>query len=320
MSDQQEIIIEATSLHKKFGKFVAVDKIDLKIPKGKIFGFLGPNGAGKTTSLKMLTGLLKPTSGEIVINGRDPGQHQKETKMQLGLIPQDIVIWEELTVEENMNFVAATYNIPKIEAKKQIDALIEDIYLEDKRKVLAKNLSGGLKRRLNIILALIHEPSIVVCDEPTPGLDPQSRTLVWEFLRDLAKVKGKTVILTTHFMEEADRLADQIAIIDHGKILVEDTPENLRNSIGEGDLVEIKINNDELMDEALKRLENTKEVLEIRQINGMIQLRTLNAPKKLAMLLNSIEAIEGLEVDDMKIRKATLEDVFLHLTGRKLRE
>ncbi|MCY3410565.1 MAG: ABC transporter ATP-binding protein [Candidatus Heimdallarchaeota archaeon] len=315
-------IIEAENLTKKFDDFIAVDGISLKIPKGKVFGFLGPNGAGKTTSLKMLTGLLVPNAGKIIIDGKDPNKSSDNQKIKnmLGLIPQDIVIWEDLTVQENLEFVASIYKVPKDEAKERIDKLIKEIHLEEKRKVLAKKLSGGLKRRLNVIMALVHEPSIVVCDEPTPGLDPQSRTLVWEFIQDLTRVKGKTVILTTHFMEEADRLSDVVAIIDAGKILVTDTPDNLKNSIGEGDLIEIHINQEDLLDEALERLENFEGLEHVQLLNSTLLVRTLNAPKKLASILNRIEAIEGLEVTDMKIRKTTLEDVFLHLTGRNLRE
>jgi ABC-2 type transport system ATP-binding protein len=284
---------------------------------------LGPNGAGKTTSLKMLVGLLKPNSGTIKINGEDPQDNNKELKLKLGLIPQEIVIWEDLTVFENLMFVASIYKIPKETAKIRVEKLIRDIQLEDKRDSLARNLSGGLKRRLNLIMALVHEPEIIVCDEPTPGLDPQSRTLVWEFIRDLTRVKKKTVILTTHFMEEADRLSDIVAIIDHGKLLVVDTPEKLRNSIGEGDLVEITINNDDLLEESLSRMKNMEKQEYIENVvlrGNVIQVRCMNAPSKLATIFNQIEVIEGLEVIDMKIRKSTLEDVFLHLTGRQLRE
>jgi ABC-2 type transport system ATP-binding protein len=169
-------------------------------------------------------------------------------------------------------------------------------------------------------MGLVHDPDIVVCDEPTPGLDPQSRTLVWQFIKDLSRKKGKTVILTTHFMEEADRLSDIVAIIDHGELLIVDTPEDLRNSIGEGDLVEINLNDNSLLDEAFKRLQNYEKIEEVKLIGDMIQLRCLNAPSKLAGIFNQIEAIEGLVVADVKIRNATLEDVFIHLTGRELRE
>jgi len=236
------------------------------------------------------------------------------------MIPQEIVIWDDLTVQENMEYVASLYRLPADQAKTNIDSLIKEIHLEDKRHDLAKNLSGGLKRRLNIIMGLVHDPEIIVCDEPTPGLDPQSRALVWDFIRDLSQKYGKTVILTTHFMEEADRLSDIVAIMDHGKLLVVDTPENLRQSIGEGDLVEIHLNDDNLLDEAYTKLQDHKSVLDLKLVSDMLQLRCLNAPSKLASIFNRIEEIEGLVVKDVKIRNATLEDVFIHLTGRELRE
>lgn len=317
-----ELIINAKGLTKNFGEFEAVKNISLQIPKGKVFGLLGPNGAGKTTCLKMLTGLLVPTAGEIIIDGKDPhnSSEKAEIKKMLGLIPQEIVIWEDLTVLENMEFVASIYKVPKDVAKERIDKLIGEIHLVDKRKTLAKNLSGGLKRRLNIIMGLVHDPEIVVCDEPTPGLDPQSRKLVWEFIQDLSKVKNKTVILTTHFMEESDKLSDLVAIMDYGEIIVVDTPDNLKNSIGEGDLIEIHLNDDDLLEPSLERLTGYNGLEDVKLDNSTLLVRTLNAPSKLAGILNQIEAIEGLEVVDMKIRKNTLEDVFLHLTGRKLRD
>ena len=308
------------NLKKKYGDFEAVKNLNITIPQGIVFGFLGPNGAGKTTSLKMIVGLLKPTSGQVKINGENPQNQSYKLKAKIGLIPQELVIWEDLTVEENMTYVASLYKLDKNLAKERINALIDEIQLNEKRKTLAKHLSGGLKRRLNIILSLVHDPEIIVCDEPTPGLDPQSRTLVWEFIKDLAAKKGKTVILTTHFMEEADRLSDVVAIIDHGELLVVDTPENLRNSIGEGDLVEININNIDLLDEAVRQLQNYASIDSTKLVSETIQVRCLNAPSKLAGIFNVIEKIGGLEVTDTKIRKATLEDVFIHLTGRELRE
>ena len=314
----QDIIITVEHLSKSFDDFTAVDDISLTVPEGQIFGFLGPNGAGKTTSLKMLIGLLQPSKGHILINGTKP--NSDEIKDRIGVIPQDIVLWEDLTIEENLHFVASIYKIDKTVATQRVASLIEEVHLHEKRSVLVKNLSGGLKRRLNIIMGLVHDPDIVVCDEPTPGLDAQSRALVWTFIRDLSRKKGKTVILTTHFMEEADRLSDLITIIDKGKLLITDTPENLRNSIGEGDIIELQINDDALLDTAVAQLADYPGCDEVLLVDSFIQVRALNGPSKLAGILNQIERIDGLEVKDMKIRKSTLEDVFLYLTGRQLRD
>ena len=237
-------VIEVKALEKTFGKgknkVHAVRGISFDIYEREIFGFLGPNGAGKTTSLRMIVGLLSPDAGEVTILGKNPKKDGKKLKNVLGIIPQTPTYYEDLTVEENLTFLAKIYDIPKSLAKERIDSLISQIGLEEKRKAITKSLSGGQKRRLNLILALVHDPKIVLCDEPTPGLDPQSRVAVWNFIRDLPK-QGKTVILTTHYMEEADRLSNRVAIIDNGKILVLDTPEALKSSIGEGDLVEIEI-------------------------------------------------------------------------------
>lgn len=294
--------------------------LSIQIPKGKIFGFLGPNGAGKTTSLNILTGLLQPTGGSISVEGRDPHSDKSVISDKFGLIPQELVIWETLTVRENMEFVASLYKMDKETKAQRIDRLIQQINLEDKANVLAKNLSGGLKRRLNIILGLVHDPEVVVCDEPTPGLDPQSRTLVWQFIQDLSKKQGKTVILTTHFMEEADRLSDTVAIVDHGSLLVMDKPENLKNSIGEGDLVEIHLNDENYLEPANEAVKTLDFIDQSELIFGTLQIRCLNAASKMAKIFTALEPIEGLEVVDMKIRKSTLEDVFIHLTGRELRD
>ncbi|MFX0095684.1 MAG: ABC transporter ATP-binding protein [Candidatus Hodarchaeota archaeon] len=315
-----KMLIEVEKLQKYFGKredtVKAVDGISLKIREGEIFGFLGPNGAGKTTSLRMMVGLLKPDSGKVRILGKDPSSNGKELKRHLGIIPQDLVMYEDLTVEENLWFLAKIYDIPKEVAKERIDTLIAEMGLEDKRRARAKTLSGGLKRRLNLILGLIHDPKIVLLDEPTSGLDPQSRVAVWERIRKLPE-QGKTVILTTHFMEEADRLCERVAIIDHGKILVLDTPETLKASIGEGDLMEL-----ELVDNSF--LEPTKEVLtgyegieHVLIIGASVVIRGKALVSKLSQILNKIEPIA--EIKNIKLRRTTLEDVFIHLTGRRLR-
>lgn len=322
MNNTNQIIINVENLSKKYGDFEAVKGISLKIPKGKIFGFLGPNGAGKTTTLKMLTGLLTPDTGTIVINGKNPDKkgEKKAVKSMLGYIPQEVIVWEELTIEENLKFAAALYNVPKAIAKERIDQLIEEIQLEDKRKEMAKNLSGGLKRRLNLIMGVVHDPEIVICDEPTPGLDPQSRSFAWKFIKNLSRKKNKTVILTTHYMAEAEQLSDVIAIIDEGKILVFDTPENLKNSIGEGDVMQIYINNDDLLEPALAALKNINDIEEVKIIDRTLNISSLKILSRVSEILSVLDTINGLEVTDMKMKKTTLEDVFLYLTGKELRD
>ena len=313
-------IIEVQKLRKYFGKEAdlvrAVDGISLNIQEGEIFGFLGPNGAGKTTCLRMIIGLLKPDSGGVKILGKDPFSNGKQLKRQLGIVTQDVVMYEDLTVEENLWFLANIYEIPKTVATKRINYLISQMGLEDKRNAQAKTLSGGLRRRLNLILGLIHDPTIVLCDEPTPGLDPQSRVAVWEFIQKLPE-QGKTVILTTHFMEEADRLCDRVAIIDHGKILVLDTPETLKASIGEGDSIEVELVDPSLLDSTSNAFTDDEGIEYSRVIGGAIVIRGKALVSKLNRILNKIESLA--EIRNVKLRRTTLEDVFIHLTGRRLR-
>ncbi|MHA1977574.1 MAG: ABC transporter ATP-binding protein [Candidatus Hodarchaeales archaeon] len=320
-------VIEVKNLEKTFGKgknkVHAVKGITFDIYEQEIFGFLGPNGAGKTTSLRMIIGLLRPDSGKVSILGINPNLAGNKLKNVLGIIPQTPTYYEDLTVEENLWFLAKIYNIPKLQAKKRIDSLILRIGLEEKRKTITKTLSGGQKRRLNLILALVHDPEIILCDEPTPGLDPQSRVIVWDFIRNLPK-QGKTVILTTHYMEEADRLSNRVAIIDNGKILVLDTPKQLKSSIGEGDLVEIEItgqpgeNELKSLTEKLVALEPSLPFEDISISHNTVTIRALDVVPKLSKILAFIEK-QNFNVGNLALRGTTLEDVFINLTGRRLR-
>ena len=315
-------IIEVNGLKKYFGKgeklVKAVDGISLEIRANEIFGFLGPNGAGKTTSLRMIIGLLKPDAGNITINGQDPHKNGKELRKMLGIIPQSLTFYDDLTVEENMWFLAKIYDLPHKEAKDRIDSLISKVGLEEKRKHLARNLSGGLQRRLNLILGLVHDPKIILCDEPTPGLDPQSRVAVWDVIKSLPD-QGKTVILTTHFMEEADRLSDRVAIIDQGKILVLDTPKQLKSSIGEGDLVEFSLNEEGNLKPLIQSLKSFEGIEDAYISTGYVVIRALDVVSRLSRILNFIES-QGWTVENMAIRSTSLEDVFINLTGRALRD
>ena len=317
--------IEVFDIHKTYGKgesaVEAVRGISLTIQKGELFGFLGPNGAGKTTSLRMMVGLLEQTKGEVQILGMTPKDRnaRNELKSKIGIIPQDIAIYESLTVEENMWFMANAYKLSTEFAKERIDDLITRIGLEQKRKSLARTLSGGQKRRLNLIMGIIHDPVVILCDEPTPGLDPHSRVAVWKFVQNLVKEEGKTVVLTTHFMEEADRLSDRVAIIDKGKVLVLDTPDKLKASVGEGDLIEIKISDNEKLEAAKEALSNFKGVQEINITANQLTVRCLDVIPRMAALLNMVEDLD-VEIEHLGIRNTTLEDVFINLTGRSLRD
>jgi len=311
-----EFIIEANNLSKSFGDFVAVDNLNLKIKKGEVFGFLGPNGAGKTTSIKMMVGLLRPTSGQILIDGTEI---RHADKLKIGICPQDIVLWESLTCKESLKFMGEMYEVPNDILKTRVESLLEDLMLMDKANTLVSNLSGGMKRRLNLAMALIHSPEIVVLDEPSEGLDPQSRRVLWNFIRSLRDKEGKTVILTTHLMDEADGLSDRIAIIDHGKLMRLDTPKNLKKEIGEGDIVEIHLFDSKMNQKLISRLKTLENIDSVIEVDGVINIRALNAVGKLPEIMSEVQNM-NIEIADLSLHPNTLEDVFIELTGTSLRE
>lgn len=310
-------IIRLNSVRKSYGDLIAVNNLSLDIRRGEIFGFLGPNGAGKTTTISMICGLLKKDGGDININGHSLDADFEKCKKWMGLCPQDIVIWESLTCLEQMEFTARLYDVPRTIARNRSLELLGLFGLEEKKNKLSKILSGGMKRRLNIALALVHDPQIVILDEPQAGLDPQSRILVREYILSLAG--EKTVILTTHDMDEADRIAQRIGIIDHGELLVLDTSENLKNQVGEGDILEIKIS--EAREEQWDRLQQDipANLRHLDNQQGNMRFVGFDIPDALPGLLEKCKHL-GLKIEDMTIRKKTLEDVFISLTGRRLRE
>ncbi len=312
-----DVILAVSGLTKSYGDLIAVKDLSLDIFRGEIFGFLGPNGAGKTTTISMICGLLESDSGEIWINGQLFKKNYRECKRLMGLCPQDLILWESLTCLEQMEFMARLYDVKRHSARRRALELLGILGLDKKRNKLAKTLSGGMKRRLNIALALVHDPQILILDEPQAGLDPQSRVMVREYIQSLAK--KITVILTTHDMDEADRLAERIAIIDHGQLLVLDTPENLKNRIGEGDILEIRISDDQ--QEELNRLRQSlpENLSHFAYQEGILRLVGVNISDVLPALLEKFRH-SHLKIEDMTIRKKTLEDVFIALTGRRLRE
>ena len=308
-------LIETENLTKKFGDLTAVKELNLKIKEGEIFGFLGPNGAGKTTSIRMMVGLVSPTEGRVKIGGKP----EVESDRTVGVCPQDIVLWEELTSYENIYFMGKMYDVPGETLEIRVDRILENLELQEKRDDQASDLSGGMKRRLNLGMSIVHEPDIVVLDEPSAGLDPQSRYSVWEYIKELKEGQGRCIILTTHLMEEADRLSDRVAIIDRGELLVVDTPENLKKSVGEGDSIKIELQDRDLNEEALKLLVKDEEVIEANLVDEKILLRAMDGVGKMSRFTRELED-EGYKISDVSISKTnTLEDVFIHLTGKGLR-
>ncbi len=311
-----DTIIEARDITRNFGDFQAVDKLNLKIKKGEVFGFLGPNGAGKTTSINMMVGLLRPTSGQVLINGQDVEDVKKGT---IGICPQELVLWDFLTCKESLMLIGEMYEVPRDELKLRVEKLLDDLFLQDKANTVVNQLSGGMKRRLNLAMAVVHQPEIVVLDEPSEGLDPQSRRVLWNYIRHLRDEEGKTVILTTHLMDEADRLSDRIAIIDHGKLLRLDTPSNLKKEIGEGDVVEMKLSDSDKNEEVVDILALMDGVHSVVKVDDALNVRALDAVGKLPQIIDAVETT-GVHVLDLSVRQNTLEDVFIDLTGTGLRE
>ncbi len=313
------VAIEARGLVKRYGEFAAVDGLSVAVDEGEVLGFLGPNGAGKTTSIRMLAGLTRPSAGEVWIQGKRVDGDGRARRGLVGLCPQNLVVWEHLTCTENLLFLADMYAVRRRESVKSARALIERLHLDERADILAGKLSGGMKRRLNLALALIHDPPIIVLDEPSAGLDPQSRIVVHDFIQDLGATQGKTVILTTHEMDVADRLSKRVAIIDRGKLRVIDSPERLKNTVGEGDTVVLRLKDAGRAEEAARAAAAVEGVRGAVAVSREVRFQSLNAVARLREVYGALEKL-GIEVEDASMRKNTLEDVFIQLTGRALRE
>ncbi|MCK9347211.1 MAG: ABC transporter ATP-binding protein [Bacteroidales bacterium] len=285
----------------------------MEIYRNEIFGLLGPNGAGKTTTINMICGLLPVSEGKITF----PGNVRKDRRSFIGYCPQENIYYPKLTCLEQLLFMGQMYDQPFQLLKKRAFKLLHLLGLDDKTNVMAGNLSGGMKRRLNICLALIHDPEIVILDEPEAGLDPQSRMLVRDYIRSCKK--EKTVILTTHNMDEADRITDRLAIIDHGKLLLLDTPQNLKKTMGEGDILEMLT--EDVSESVLNDFIEKMKLFPIQLTrNGNILLFTHTDMINRVVEIKKLAEESGLKIEELKFRENTLEDVFIHLTGRSLRQ
>jgi ABC-2 type transport system ATP-binding protein len=312
---QTSTVLQTFDLVKRYGDLLAVDSLSLEVFHGEVFGFLGPNGAGKTTSIHMMCGLLKPDSGRVVIHGKMI-EDDRAFRTHVGLCPQDNIYWPKLTCYEQMRFLGDIYNIPRKISKKRINQLLDKMGLSEKRNKLANTLSGGLKRRLNICMAVLHDPEIIVFDEPEAGLDPQSRIMVRQYIKELAR--EKTIIMTTHNMDEAERLADRVAIIDRGRLLKLDTPDNLKKQVGQGDTLEISLRGEPAdMEPVISQL--NADYGETKYIDGHLFVRGRDMIDSIPQITESLKS-RKIGVREIKLRENTLEDVFIHLTGKKLRD
>lgn len=317
-----DVVLRTQDLTKRFGDLLAVSDLSLEVYEGEVFGFLGPNGAGKTTSINMICGLIKPDAGSVWLLGQLLQGGDQGLRKNVGVCPQEIVLWERLTCLEQLIFMGQMYGLSASRASASARRLLEVLELTDKAKVQARKLSGGMQRRLNLAMALVHDPQIVVLDEPDAGLDPQSRVRVREYIHSLARVK--TVILTTQNMDEAERLADRVGIIDHGKLLVLDTPQALKARLGEGDVLEVELTGEALDAGRLKaslqdQLGRREMQVGIDLQRHLVSVRGLNAISALAPIQAVIRE-NGMSVGEVRLRQNSLEDVFIHLTGRSMRE
>jgi ABC-2 type transport system ATP-binding protein len=308
-------IITTNDLTKKFNSLTAVDHVSFSVKKGEIFGFLGPNGAGKTTTIKMLTTLLYPTEGSAKISNFDIIKNRDEVRQNIGVVFQEPALDTELTGRENLDFHAMMYSLSKDNRKQRIDAVLKLVDLEEKRDVLVKNYSGGMKRRLEIARGLMHFPTVLFLDEPTLGLDAQTRRAIWAYIKKMNKEENTTIFLTTHYMDEAEYLCDHVGIIDRGKILVIDSVENLKNSVG-NDVITLSCSSIKKFSE---KLEKETWINNVKQHDSFLTLGVEKGEEKIPVIFEIAHTL-NIKIKSISVRKPTLDDVFLHFTGRTMRD
>jgi len=308
-------IIEVKDLVKVFnGTIRAVDGVNFQVEEGEIFGFLGPNGAGKTTTISVLTTLLKPTSGSATIMGMDVLKEAYKVRKVIGLVPQELTVDDDLTGRENMMLQATLYNVPKKDAIERIDELIGLVKLEDAADRMVKTYSGGMRKRLELAEGLIHRPHVLFLDEPTLGLDVQTRAVMWNHIKDLKDKHNMTVFMTTHYLEEADSLCDRIGLIDLGRIMALDTPTTLKRSLG-GDVLQIKLDSDK---DFTPVIQNVQGVLEIKREGAEYRVKVLKGETIMPAVLKALTD-NGGTVTSVSLERPNMDQVFLEYTGKSLR-
>jgi ABC-2 type transport system ATP-binding protein len=310
--------IEVQRIVKKYGDFTAVDDVSFQVKEGEIFGLLGPNGAGKSTLIRMMTTLIPITAGSARIADHDVAKDPGAVRRSIGVIPQAMTSDLDLTVEENMNIYAKLYDVPTKRRKEAIEELLETVDLTKWRGAQTKTLSGGMRRRLEIARGLVHSPKIFFLDEPTTGLDPVSRVSVWEMLTSIKAKRKLTVLITTHYMDEADRLCNRIAIVDHGKLVALDSPEALKASVPGSNVIEVQFDNPPAGWE--QKLRALSEVTSVQhEAAGMYRVLTANGSRTTTELVE-MAVTAGVPVRTLMVQNTTLDDVFVHYTGRQLRD
>jgi len=308
-------MIQVEDISKSFGKIDALKNVSFNIKEGEIFGLLGPNGAGKTTSINILSTILKPDSGKVFIHGLDLAHNQDACKLLIGVVPQEISLYEILSAYENLHFWGSLYHIPPTELAAKINNVLELVGLYDRRNDAIKTYSGGMKRRINMASAILHNPKILLMDEPTVGIDPQSRNRIFEIIQELNQ-NGMTIIYTTHYMEEAERLCNTIAIIDNGHVIAKGSLDELKKISGTKDILKMKTS---VLDE--KNLLKLNESIHLNFSHNSTELNfeCKNITAEISGLINNV-LIAGVEIHGIETQNASLESVFLKLTGKHLRD
>lgn len=310
------MLINIENLTKNFGDNIAVDNLTLSIEKGEILGLLGPNGAGKTTTINIITSILKPTKGNVEIFGKSLYNHGSEIKAHMGIVPQCISLYENLTVEENINFFAKLYGLRGASLREGLNYALDFISLQDHKKTKCKNLSGGMQRRLNIGCAIAHKPEIIIMDEPTVGIDPQSRNHILNMAKELNK-EGCTIIYTSHYMEEVQQLCNKIAIMDNGKLIAKGTKDDLISLISDNSTLEIE--GYDINESVLEKLLDIKGVKNYAFDENKVLITSSRDVSNLSYIINFFTS-NNIEIRNMGYKTLDLEDVFLTLTGKKLRD
>jgi len=309
--------IEVENITKQFGAFTAVDAVSFTVEAGEIFGLLGPNGAGKSTLIRMLTTLLPPTSGSARVTGYDIVQSAEDVRRSIGVIPQAMTSDLDLSLAENLNIFAKLYSVPREARRKRVKELLEAVELAQWTDQPVKFLSGGMRRRLEIARGLVNQPQVFFLDEPTTGLDPVSRVSVWEMLMKLKAERDLTILLTTHYMDEADKLCDRIAIVDHGKLVALDSPLKLKASIPGANILEVSFS--PVPEGWLETLKSLPDVAHVTSVDHVFRVSSHNGPRTTVALVEAARAAQ-IALVSLSVQSTTLDDVFMHYTGRQLRD
>ena len=312
------IAIAVENIVKRYGDFEAVKGVSFSVSEGEIFGLLGPNGAGKSTLIRMMTTLIPVTSGKAIVAGHNVVDDPDDVRRVIGVIPQALTSDQDLTLEENLIIYAKLYGVPRAQRDKNINEVLEAVDLVKWRDAQTKTLSGGMRRRLEIARGLVHNPKIFFLDEPTTGLDPVSRIAVWEMLNKLKTTRNLTMLLTTHYMEEADKLCDRIAIVDHGNLVALGTPVELKNSVAGANVVEVRFDREaEAWEDRLKNLEGVTSVQP--ESAGFYRVLTTSGSRTTMQIVELAQSL-GETLTSLSVQNTTLDDVFIHYTGRQLRD